>query len=78
MGFSVLVTLGSSYVGGNMGAKNRHARALQRLGVRAIRKKYGPDFWKQIRAGEKPSERSTTQPEMLSEPGEETVVASTR
>jgi hypothetical protein len=56
-----------------MRAKNRHARALQRLGARAIRKKYGSDFWKQIRAGEKPSERSTVQPP-TSKLAEETAV----
>ncbi len=59
-----------------MTVKNKHARALQRLGARAIRKKYGPDFWKQIRSGKRPSERSTEQPEM-SKPGDETEFAST-
>jgi hypothetical protein len=42
-----------------MARKNKHAVAMQRLGQEVIRQKYGPDFWKQIRAGEKPSEKLT-------------------
>lgn len=32
------------------------AQKMQRKGMAAIRKKYGPDFWKRIRAGKSPSQ----------------------
>lgn len=36
--------------------KNEHAIAMQRAGQKVIRKKYGADFWRKIRRGEKPSQ----------------------
>lgn len=43
-----------------MKPKNKHAQEMQRKGQAAIRKKYGPDFWKKIRAGKSPSKEART------------------